>query len=264
LPVKRGILRRDVSPRHRPASLPAPFFNEAPVSMNRAQVVAELADRIQRKPSKRPLRVGIDGRTGAGKTTFADQLADRLEDNGRTCLRAGLADFHFPGHEERRMSGAFTPEAYVREPYDSASIRRLLLDPLGPGGDGRCRLDLWNAYADEPFPEDWIVAEPDTILLADGVFLLTPALRAHWDFTIWLDVDWETLLRRAAHRADNRSRSSVRVREEFKTGWMPRHLLYEQGTRPHELVDVVIDNGDIEHPYFVRLRPSSHATTASR
>jgi putative protein kinase ArgK-like GTPase of G3E family len=40
-----------------------------------------------------PLRVGIDGRSAAGKTTFADELAAALRGRGREVLRASLDDF---------------------------------------------------------------------------------------------------------------------------------------------------------------------------
>src|SRR5687767_9866235 len=84
-------------------------------TMNLPQVLALLVDAIARLPTHRPVRVGIDGRPGAGKTTLGDALADRLEALGRVCLRASLDDFHAPGHEQREKAGGFTPAEYLRE-----------------------------------------------------------------------------------------------------------------------------------------------------
>jgi uridine kinase len=237
--------------------VPAPASTatcEAPV--NRAQVLDSIQAAILRKPSSRPLRVAIDGRSGAGKTTMADELADRLEAQGRPCLRASIDDFHPPGFLQRAAAGGFTPEAYLREGYDYAAFRQLVLDPLAPQGDRRCRLDFWNAFDDEPFAEDWVDAPENAILLADGVFLLVPLLRPHWDFTLWLDVDWEIMLRRAAHRDPSAVASRDPIREGYRTGWIQRHTLYEQTTRAHELADIVVDNSDLQHPYIVRARPA--------
>lgn len=228
--------------------------------MNSSQVLAFLVDALVRLPTRRPLRVGIDGRSAAGKTTFADALADRLEALGRVCLRASLDDFHPPGYEQRERTRGFTPAEYLQEGYDYAKIRELLLDPLGPKGNRRCRLDYWNSHADQPFPEDWLDVQEDAILVVDGMFLHTPPLRKHWDFTIWLDVDWQIMLLRRAQRDGTRGGSADLVREAYKTGSLQRHLWYEQSVRPHEQVDVVIDNSDVEHPYIVRApRPTRRA-----
>jgi uridine kinase len=220
--------------------------------MSFPQVAAYLVDAIQALPTHRPLRVGIDGRSGAGKTTLADALADRLEALGRDCLRASLDDFHRPGHQQREKAGGFTPSEYLREAYDFTKIRQLLLDPLGPKGNRHCRLDFWNSHDDLPFPEDWLDVERDAILIVDGVFLHTPELREQWDFTIWLEVDWKNTLLRAARRDGTPGSFADLLREGYTSGWIPRHLSYEETVHPHDRVDVVIDNSDVEHPKVVR------------
>jgi uridine kinase len=220
--------------------------------MNTQQVTAYLVDAIQRLPTHRPLRIGIDGRSGAGKTTLADNLADRLEALGRVCHRASLDDFHRPGHAQREKAGGFTPDEYLREGYDYAKIRELLLDPFGPEGSRRCRLDYWNSHDDRPFPEDWQDVPHDAILLVDGPFLHTSELREQWDFAVWLEVDWQSLLRRAARRDGTWGGPAALVRAAYQAGWMPRHLHYEESVHPHDRVDVVIDNCDVARPFIVR------------
>ncbi len=229
-------------------------------SMSSAHVLAFLVEAITGLPTHRPMRVGIDGRSGAGKTTLADALADRLDELGRANLRASLDDFHPPGHAQREKTVGFKPAEYLRDAYDYAKVRELLLDPLGPEGSRRCRLDYWNSHDDQPFPEEWLDVKPDTVLLVDGVFLHAPALRSHWDFTIWLDVDWQNALRRGAQRDGTRGGGADLVRDAYKSGWIPRHLWYEQTVRPHERVDVVIDNSNVQHPQLVRApRPTRRA-----
>jgi uridine kinase len=92
------------------------------------------------------------------------------------------------------------------------------------------------------------------------MFLHAPALGAPWDFTIWLDVDWQVMLRRGAQRHGTRGGSAELLQEAYKTGWMQRHLWYERSIHPHERADVVIDNSDVAHPYVVRApRPPRRA-----
>lgn len=219
---------------------------------NSSQVSMFLVDTIQRLPRHRPLRVGVGGRPGAGKTTLADTLADRLEALGRVCLRASLDDFHRPGHEQREKAGGFTPAEYLREGYDHAKIRELLLDPLAPQGNRRCRLDYWNSHDDQPFPEDWVDVQRDAILMVDGAFLHTHELRDQWDFTIWLEVDWQSLLRRRAQRAGTRGGPASLLGAAYENGWIARHLQYEESVHPHDRADVVVDNSEVAHPVIVR------------
>jgi uridine kinase len=214
-------------------------------------VLSELVTLIRQMPATRPLRIGIDGRSAAGKTTIAAELANQLRSGGRACIRASIDDFHPPGYKHRAIAGNFSPEAYLREGYDYEAFRRLLLEPLGPEGNRRYRTKLWSSYEDEPFPEEWDKAREDVILLVDGAFLLLPRLRAHWDLTIWMRVEWETMLIRAEQRDVAWVGSVELVRERYESGWIPRHRLYEESFAPQESADIVVDNNDIDHPYIV-------------
>lgn len=138
----------------------------------------------------------------------------------------------------------------------------MLLQPLGPEGSRRCRLRLWNAYDDVPFHEEYRTVAPDAILIADGVFLGVPALRDHWDLTIWVDVDWDTMLRRAKHRDAVWGGPQAAILEKYRRGWVPRHRLYETVARPRELADIVVDNRDPDHPFVVRARETVKLGTA--
>lgn len=77
--------------------------------------VAELAGMVVEHLSKlaacsplRPVRVGLDGRSAAGKTTFADRLTSVAGACGRHAMRASIDDLHPPGHKTR----GYTVETY--------------------------------------------------------------------------------------------------------------------------------------------------------
>lgn len=66
-----------------------------PASPERSVLVGSVAKRILILDSGR-LRVGIDGRTAAGKTSFGHELAEQISRAGRPVLRASLDDFKKP------------------------------------------------------------------------------------------------------------------------------------------------------------------------
>jgi uridine kinase len=67
----------------------------APASATRTSLLAQVARRVDACGSGR-LRVAIDGRTAAGKTSFGHELAQQLARSGRPVLRATLDDFKRP------------------------------------------------------------------------------------------------------------------------------------------------------------------------
>ena len=64
--------------------------------MDRADVVTAVAAAVGAGRPPDCVRVGVDGVDGAGKTTFADELARALRAEGRPVVRVSLDDFHNP------------------------------------------------------------------------------------------------------------------------------------------------------------------------
>jgi len=219
----------------------------------RTLVVEALVDAIMALRLQHPTRVGIDGRSAAGKTSLANELASMICDRGRPVLRAELDDFHRPGHKFRSMRDQWTPASYYAETYDYGAVRTLLLEPLGPDGSRRCRTRLFDSYHDRWLPEEWHVAPADAVLVADGGFLFHPELAELWDFVIWLDIDIGTVVARARRRDVAWVGSADEVERRYRQRTIPAHELYERLTNPAERAHAVVDNREIASPKIVRL-----------
>jgi uridine kinase len=216
-------------------------------------VVATIADAVERLVLEHPTRVGIDGRSAAGKTTFADSLAEELRARGRAVLRASIDDFHKPGHKFRSMAEAWTPQTYYDDGYDYAAFVALLLAPLGPGGTRRCRPALFDSYHDAFVSEQWLDVRGNTVAVIDGAFLSRPELASHWDYLVWLRVDFETMIERARRRDTAWVGDAGVVAERYRRRVLPTHELYEQLVDPAARADAVIDTRDLDAPTIVRL-----------
>jgi uridine kinase len=216
-------------------------------------VVAALADVTTSLRLGHPTRVAIEGRSASGKTTFADELADAVREQGREVLRASVDDFHRPGHKHRSQRGDWTPSSYFDEGYDYDAFRDLLLRPLGPGGSRRCRPALFDAFHDVWRPEEWHAVTDRTVAIIDGVFLLRPELAGHWDYIVWLHIDMETMVARARHRDVAWVGSEAVVEERYRRHWMPTHELYERLIEPQTYAHAIIDNRTPQTPKLLRL-----------
>lgn len=156
----------------------------------RRAVLDRVAAAVLALPATGTARVGIDGVDGAGKTTLADELRDRLASSGRPVIRASVDGFHHPKPVRYRL-GRHSPEGFYRDSYDYAALRRLLLDPLGPGGTGRFRRAIFDVDADLAVDAPEERAAPGSILLLDGMFLHRPELRDAWDLYFRECAPWE-------------------------------------------------------------------------
>lgn len=201
-------------------------------------------------PTGRPLRVGVDGRSASGTTTFADRLSERLRRAGRIVVRANIDDFHPPGHGCRSAQAITLPKSYFAEGYDYAAFRDLLLAPLDAGGNRRCRLSLHDSFSDTPINLPAVQIPEDSIVVIDGCFLLRPEFRRFWEFIIWLDVSFETMVERAAKRDIAWMPSEAAVRTRYHHRWIPLHKLYED-TGARSYADMIIDNEDFNSPRAV-------------
>jgi uridine kinase len=212
------------------------------MELTRTALLDRLAAAIGALRQDGPTLVAIDGRSAAGKTTLADDLAERLRVEARPVLRSSIDDFHPPGHKFRSMERRYTSQSYYDEGFDYAAFRRCVLDPLRPGGSRRCRLSLWDSYHDVAIPDIWTEAPEDAVLVADGAFLLRPDLRPLWHYAIWLHVDWDTMVERAARRDVAWVGSAEVVVERYRTFWIPTHTLYETAAEPQRAAHLIVDN----------------------
>jgi hypothetical protein len=78
----------------------------------RRALIAVIAARIAALSPGTFLRIAIDGVDGAGKTTFADELAFALLKSGRPIIRASTDDFHNP-RAARYRRGKRSPEGSI-------------------------------------------------------------------------------------------------------------------------------------------------------
>jgi uridine kinase len=160
------------------------------------------------------VRVAIDGVDGAGKTTFADELACVLRTQ-RAVVRVSADDFHRP-RATRYRRGRHSPEGFWLDSFDYARLRADVLDPLGPGGSR-----LYRRAAHDLAPE---VAPPGAVLVLDGLFLHRDELAGLWDLSVWLEVPFEVTAGRMAAR------------------YVESQRLYIAGCDPASRADFVIEN----------------------
>jgi uridine kinase len=215
-------------------------------SRQRIDLLTTLARSATAIASDRVVRVGVDGVDGAGKTVFADELAEAVRALGRPAVRASVDGFHQPRAGRYRL-GKASPEGYFADSYDYPLLREVLLDPLSPGGDGRYRAAAFDHRSDQTVDSPWEQAAGDAVLVFDGIFLHRQELRGYWDFSVFLDVSTEESVARCAVRDGADPDLSHPSNRRYVKG----QRLYLTQCRPASHASVVVDNQELSSPRLV-------------
>lgn len=218
--------------------------------MRYPQLCTYLADRIVTVDLGHAVRVAIDGPDCAGKSTLADAVAAELRSH-RPVVRLSIDDFHHPAATRRRR-GELSPDGYYHDSFNLAAIVDEVLQSLGPDGNGSFCPALFDYRRDEYIETPPVPADSGAIILFDGVFLLRPELRRHWDLSIYLDVDPDESLRRALIRDLELFGSSEDVETRYRRRYLPGQALYRRDANPREVCDILINMNVAAHPALIR------------
>ena len=129
-------------------------------------------------------------------------------------------------------------------------LKRYLLDPLSPGGSGRYCIAAFDHVTDSAVPLVGRTALPNSILLLDGIFLHRPELRAYWDASIFLRVDFTMSAARSAGRDGTSPDPSAESNRRYVEG----QRIYLSKCAPEKHATMVIDNNDLAAPFVVAKR----------
>ena len=207
----------------------------------------ELRDEVRRRYAGGRVIVAIDGIDGAGKTVFADGLAEVFAETGAAVYRASIDGFHRP-RVERYARGRNSPEGFYRDSYDYATFRRVLVDPFRDGaqtaGATGFQLSAFDVARDAAVESQWVTGPRDAVLVVDGIFLHRPELRDLWDWSLWLDVPEDVACARMALRDGSDPDPAAPSQARYRQG----QELYLREADPRAAASVIVDNSDLAHP----------------
>ena len=251
-PSSAGTASRETRDRGRVATSVSTWQQPMPPesAAARRRILSEVAAAVNSLGSRR-VRVAVDGRTAAGKTSFAHELARTLAATGREVFRASLDDFKRPWAESHlydRVSG----DGYYRNAFDLHAIKRLLLDPSSPTGSGLVALCSIDPITQIDHAQTTVDIPEDGVLLVDGVFALRRELNEHWDLRIWLRIDPELSIARGVKRDEDLESSREAAEAVHRDRYLVAEQIYVREVDPEAAADMVIDNTDFANPAVLR------------
>ena len=213
----------------------------------RLDVIRHVARSIPEDVASGCPRVAVDGVDGAGKTTFADELASAVRALGRSVVRVSLDDFHNVRHVRYRQ-GRGSPDGFWQDSYDYASFQRDVLQPFGPAGSRRYRAAAHDVQTDAVLDMQQETAPPGTVLIVDGLFLHRDELVRAWDLSVFLDVPFTMTAQRMAQRDGTDPDPGHPSMRRYVEG----QRIYFRCCSPQRRATILIDNRDYDAPRVIR------------
>jgi uridine kinase len=224
--------------------------------MNSTQMRFEMIELIAQKlveaqtVSGRPLRVAVDGMACAGKTTWANDLACALQQRNKNVLQATIDGFHNTP-EKRYARGKWSYQGYYHDSYQLDALIAHVLEPLSLKGSRLVQTAVYDFRVESPIQVPPINCAENTLLLFDGISLLRPELNPHFDFRIFVSVDYDVAMQRALVRDAEFFGSPETIIDKYQRRYAPGQWLYYREVRPWEKAAIVIDNNDALNPHQV-------------
>ncbi len=79
------------------------------------------------------------------------------------------------------------------------------------------------------------------MIVLEGIFLLKPLYRSHYDLTVWVDCTFETALERALQRGQEGLPAAETIRA-YETIWFPAQRLHLSRDDPRSNANLVLVN----------------------
>jgi uridine kinase len=210
-----------------------------------------LARRLGALSPGHPLRVGVDGVCGAGKTRFARDLVGALARTGRDAVHLDSYGFHHVREVRRR--GKDPARGYYDDAYDFDRLVTDVLLPLGPGGSRRYATRIHDLETDAVVDDAWARASENSVVLFDCTFLQRGGLRDHWDAVVFLDADLAIARARGVARDREQLGGDDAARAAYDARYLAACRIYLDEERPVARADVVVGHDDPSKPELRRL-----------
>lgn len=201
-----------------------------------------LADRIVALratiPATRAALVGLSGIDGSGKGWVAAQLSQVLQSHGLRVANVNIDGWlNLPAV---RFDPTNPAEHFYQHAIRFEAMFAQLVLPLREHRSLHIEADFADETATAFRRQAFDYDDVDVIVL-EGIFLLKPAFRPHYDLSVWIDCSFETALERALARGQEGLSRDETIRA-YRTIYFPAEELHLRRDDPGAAADVIVNN----------------------
>ena len=187
----------------------------------------------------RAVLAAITGIDASGKGYVTERIAERLREHGKR-----VAVINADGWLElpaRRFSADNPAEHFYAHAIRFDEMFAQLVLPLRDRRSLHLEADLADPTGANVYRRHtYDFAQIDVVLL-EGIFLLIPAYRKHYDLSFWVECSFETALERGVQRAQEGLPPAETIRE-FETIYFPAQRIHLERDQPRLAATAIIVN----------------------
>ena len=218
--------------------------------MKKDDLIEKLSHFLENYKSDKTIFLAIDGVDTSGKTTLADRLKDEIKN--RNVYRISIDGFHNE-KEIRIAKGEYSPEGYYEDSFNYESIIENVFTPISNGKN-----TIVTRKFDYRINKDIDIEETkildNSIIIFDGVFLLRDEIRSYWDLTIFLEISFQEVIKRALVSDKEYFENEEELIRKYEERYIPGQEIYFEKEKPRLKADIVIDNNDYDNPKILEAK----------
>jgi uridine kinase len=203
-----------------------------------APVISAIAEKRKALSRERTLLVGISGIDASGKGFITAKLAHQLEERGWRIASIGVDGWLNLPHV--RFAALDPATHFYEQAFRFEEMFEQLVLPLRDHRSINLEADFTEEAATIFRKHRYDFRAVDIVLL-EGIFLLKPAYRHHFDLTVWIDCSFATALKRAITRCQEKlpPRETIAA---FETIYFPAQRFHIDRDDPRAAANIVISN----------------------
>jgi len=189
--------------------------------------------------AQRTVVAAVSGIDGSGKGYITERIVAGLGSGGGRAAVLHLDDWlELP---DRRFSTQNPAAHFYERGFRFQEMLDKVVGPLRERRSLRLEADLADATLAPTYRRHVYDFRDVDFLLVEGIFLLKPAFRGSYDFTIWIDCSFATALERALQRNQEGLPPDEIVRD-FEAIYFPAQAIHQEKDNPRASADMVIVN----------------------
>lgn len=201
-------------------------------------VIDRILDTRQRIGSQRSVLVAVSGIDGSGKGYVTAWMVAALERRGVRV--ASITVDGWLNLPAQRFDPANPAAHFYRHALRLEEMFSELVLPLRDHRTLQIEVDFAEETATEYRRHTHEFQDVDVILL-EGIYLLKPAFRSHYDLSVWIDCSFETALERALARRQEGLSPEATV-NAYRTIYFPAQEIHDRCDDPRNAATLIVTN----------------------
>lgn len=218
--------------------------------MTTDELIIYIAEQIIKIKGNNTILVAFDGVDTSGKTTLANRIHDLFKKKGLDSIRVSIDKFHNP-KEIRVSKGEYSPEGFFYDSFNYEKINEFIINPVKSGKSSLIN-GIYDYRTENQINQNIVNLTKDSIILFDGIFMNRDELVQYWDYSVFLDVSFDTVRERAINRDKALFGSEEEILNKYNKRYIPGEELYIKLCNPKDRANIVIDNNDWLNPVITK------------